>query len=354
MKRSAQARLKDLAIKTACWTLALILAQAACAEELLLFPNITGALRSASSEGYKKQQLEPAVDFFYSLSNGPVQVLAEFLLSREENELERIQLGLTSAQGYTVWLGRFHTPVSYWNTAYHHGAYLQPSISRPGIAEYEDHQGIMPMHVMGALMNGGIEIHGHRLNYEFAAGQGPILKETLEPFNLLSPHGGGKLSVASKLSIQADENSANEQGIFLGYTDIPIMQGSPNTIRQTVAGLFINREVAQWRLLSEVTFLRTRYEVSLDQPKAIFANAYAHVEYKLNSHWTSYGRLEGSSRSDDAYLNMFPGFIKSRALFGARWTPIHNQAVKLELSHNRRQDGQAFNALGAQWSMVFP
>src|SRR6266702_1772959 len=46
-------------------------------------------------------------------------------------DVERLQIGYTFSDYATVWLGRFHTPYGYWNTAFHHGAQLQTSILRP-------------------------------------------------------------------------------------------------------------------------------------------------------------------------------------------------------------------------------
>ena len=334
--------------------LALLFAWPASADEFLMFPNITGAVRNVAAPDHKKKELEPTIDFFYSRTEGSVQVLAEFLLSRDENELERAQLGWTSAQGYTAWLGRFHTPISYWNTAYHHGAYLQPSISRPGIAEYEDHGGIMPMHATGVLVDGGVELAPHRLVYSLSLGQGPTLEHSLEPFNLLSPRGNGKLSFAARVGLQSDESIANEYGFLLGYSDIPIVEEASNQIHQTIAGVYFNRETTRWRFLSEIIFLHTSFDVAQRQGSPTFANGYAHAEYKFNPQWASYGRVEGSYHADNAYLSLFPDFTKSRAMLGARWSPIRNHAVKFEVSHNRRQDGDNYNELAVQWSMVFP
>lgn len=354
MKRLNRLRDTCQIFQAACYGLALLCAAPARADEMLVFPNITGAIRSAASEQHKKKELEPALDFFYSRSEGSLQVLAEFLLNRDENELERAQVGWSFAQGYTAWLGRFHTPISYWNTAYHHGAYLQPSISRPGIAEYEDHDGILPMHATGILIDGGIDMTAHRLVYSLSLGQGPTLEHTLEPFNLLSPNSRGKLSLGARIGLQAEESISNEYGLLLGYSDIPVLDEIPNRIHQTIAGVYLNRELASWRFLSEVTVVHTHFDAMPASGHTVFANAYAHAEYKFDPRWASYGRIEGSHHADAAYLNLFPDFVKSRAMAGVRWSPIHNHAFKLEASRNTRQDGHRYNELAAQWSMVFP
>lgn len=354
MKRAYLLFCPGTVVKALAFVLVLCGTRVAFAGEFLLFPSLTGVARSSEDIDHRKRELEPAIDFFYSRDQGSMRVLAEFLLSRDENELERFQLGWSAGSGATLWLGRFHAPTSYWNTAYHHGAYLQPSISRPGIADYEDQDGVMPMHITGALLAGSTPLQNRRLSYEFALGAGPVFKDKLEPLNLFSPRDEGKISVSSKLSLQSEDNAANEQGVFFGYTEIPLLQAPTDRIRQRVVGAFFNRDLAQWRVLSELTVIQARFETAARSDQT-FANAYLHVEYQLDGQWTAYGRGEASRHSDNnAYLSLFPDFIKSRALVGARWTPAARHAFKFELSSNHRQDGHRYQELGMQWSMVFP
>lgn len=46
--------------------------------------------------------------------------------------------------------GRTHTAFGYWNNAYHHGRWLQPTIARPRWVAFEDDGGILPVHWVGA------------------------------------------------------------------------------------------------------------------------------------------------------------------------------------------------------------
>ena len=46
--------------------------------------------------------------------------------------------------------GRTHTGFGYWNNAYHHGRWLQPTIARPRWVAFEDDGGILPVHWVGA------------------------------------------------------------------------------------------------------------------------------------------------------------------------------------------------------------
>ncbi len=66
--------------------------------------------------------------------------------------------------------GRYHTPINYWNTAYHHGTWLQTSISRPEMVQFGG--SFLPVHFVGALAEGAFSAGGLNLNYDFGIGNG--------------------------------------------------------------------------------------------------------------------------------------------------------------------------------------
>ena len=112
-----------------------------------------------------------------------VKTLMELLFEVEADgslftDLERIQIGYAFSDAATGWLGRFHTPYGYWNTAYHHGAQIQTTISRPRFLEFEDRGGILPAHITGLWLNGVFPLELGRLGYDAYAGNSPMLKTT--------------------------------------------------------------------------------------------------------------------------------------------------------------------------------
>src|SRR5438132_4835421 len=50
---------------------------------------------------------------------------------------------------FALTAGKMHTPLGYWNNAYHHGFVMQPTIDRPDIINFEHHGGILPIHETG-------------------------------------------------------------------------------------------------------------------------------------------------------------------------------------------------------------
>jgi len=67
-------------------------------------------------------------------------------------DLERLSLRWTAPVGFWIEAGRTHTDLGYWNNAFHHGTWLQPTISRPRAARFENSGGILPIHWIGASM----------------------------------------------------------------------------------------------------------------------------------------------------------------------------------------------------------
>jgi len=63
-------------------------------------------------------------------------------------DLERMHLRYTT-NGFWVEAGRSHVDLGYWNVAYHHGKWLQPTIDRPRIVRFEDDSGLLPIHWVG-------------------------------------------------------------------------------------------------------------------------------------------------------------------------------------------------------------
>ena len=66
--------------------------------------------------------------------------------------------------------GRYHTPIGYWNTAFHHGAWLQTTIARPDFVKFGGT--FIPVHFLGFLAEGNIPSGGAGLSYNVGVGNG--------------------------------------------------------------------------------------------------------------------------------------------------------------------------------------
>ena len=66
--------------------------------------------------------------------------------------------------------GKYHTPIGYWNAEFHHGAWLQTTISRPEMVKFGGT--FIPTHFVGVEAEGNIPSGGLGLGYNVGLGNG--------------------------------------------------------------------------------------------------------------------------------------------------------------------------------------
>src|SRR5438128_1215597 len=85
-------------------------------------------------------------------------------------EVERAIIRFDHSDRLKVSFGRYHTPINWWNTAFHHGQWLQTTISRPEMVQFGGR--FIPVHFVGALIEGGVPASGLNVHYEAGVGNG--------------------------------------------------------------------------------------------------------------------------------------------------------------------------------------
>ncbi len=85
-------------------------------------------------------------------------------------EVERSIIRFDYNDFFKLSFGRYHTPIGYWNTAFHHGAWLQTTISRPDMFRFGGT--FIPVHFLGLLAEGNIPSGGAGLSYDVGVGNG--------------------------------------------------------------------------------------------------------------------------------------------------------------------------------------
>jgi hypothetical protein len=85
-------------------------------------------------------------------------------------EVERVIIRFDHSDYLKVSFGRFHTPINWWNTAFHHGQWLQTTISRPEMTQFGGR--FIPVHFVGALVEGNAPAAGWNVNYQVGIGNG--------------------------------------------------------------------------------------------------------------------------------------------------------------------------------------
>jgi hypothetical protein len=71
-------------------------------------------------------------------------------------DIERYQLTYKTNDYFSASVGRFHTSIGYYNTAYHHGLWFSTAEGRPIMYLFEDSGGILPVHMVGMSFAGAV------------------------------------------------------------------------------------------------------------------------------------------------------------------------------------------------------
>lgn len=85
-------------------------------------------------------------------------------------EVERIILRYDFSDRFKLSGGKYHTPISYWNTAFHHGLWLQTTVGRPQMIRFGSR--LLPVHFVGVLLEGSFPQTALGLNYGVGFGNG--------------------------------------------------------------------------------------------------------------------------------------------------------------------------------------
>jgi hypothetical protein len=85
-------------------------------------------------------------------------------------EVERSILRYDFNDAVKLSVGRYHTPIGYWNTAFHHGSWLQTTVSRPEMIKFGSQ--LIPTHFVGAFAEGNLPSGNLGLSYMIGVGNG--------------------------------------------------------------------------------------------------------------------------------------------------------------------------------------
>ena len=337
-------------------------------QEFLLFPSIdTFDSFSESSPTAEDSYVRGSLDIVYSYSGDRFRFLGEYLWSSSEAELERLKAGWQWRDDSMVWLGRFHTTAKYWTSEYHHGQFLQTSITRPSLEEWEDESGPIPSHITGI----SLDIDRPRddesiFSYAISAGLAPkFAGEELVPYDLLDPRSGHGLGLNFRLGYRPQLFSPMQLGLISGWHEINVVsESSPlltdlNRINQFTIGGFADWRWKDLRLITSWVHFDNELKSVDGNVDDKFLLGYVQFEYEANDAITFFGRTDNGFGEDNSpYLNLLPAFIAHRNMLGVRWDFAKFQSFTIEVADTSQQGGmfehENFKEFRLQWSAVFP
>lgn len=276
-------------------------------------------------------------------------------------DLERMQIGYAASDALLLWGGRFHTPYGYWNTAFHHGAQMQTSITRPRFIAFEDQGGILPGHTVGAWATGQQDTAWGKLGYDAYVGNGNRINEGVLDFNASGDDNGSPLlGFNLKLSPRA------VRGLTLGLHGLRQTVAGENAdasasgrVRTQVLGGYAFYENDDWELIAEYYQFRNRNLAAGAGTLGSWAG-FAQAAYAVAPGWALFGRAEKAAlQATDPYFALQESGTSYRQwTAGLRYDLDPRAALKLQVDALRdggrgNAPAQALRSLRAQYAIRF-
>src|SRR5437016_480050 len=254
-------------------------------------------------------------------------------------DLERAQLGYQFADSATVWLGRFHTPYGYYNTAFHHGQQIATSLRRPRFIDFEDHGGVMPAHTVGAWLTGSQRLGDQKLTYDAYVGNSQrIAGGILDMNNAGNTHGSTIVGGNAGLLLSGALDGL-KIGVDAFQTRIEDQDQSPSYFtRLRSYGAYAAYDTDNWEGIGEFHVLDDQDLTGLTGTDYRSAG-FAQIGYRAGR-YTPYARYERRAfqQSDHFFAAQASGSSYYRDALGLRFDVDLVSALKLELAQTHLTD----------------
>ncbi len=308
-----------------------------------------GAFALGAVDFYLAQQLDDRTD-----------VLVEFVIESDETgefvvDLERLQLGYIFSDAFKLRAGRFHTILGYWNTAFHHGAELQTSATRPAFLEFEDDGGILPVHMVGLWGTGSFKSSPAVVNYGVMAGNGSKLQDGALNPNNISDDSDDK-AIAFRVTVEPTQIDGLGIGLSGSFATVSGYTGSSETLRikQNIYELDVTYFANNVEVLAEYYIFKN--EDDLGTSGSFSSSAYyVQAGYAIMDKYIPYARYENVSIDDDGdpFFTATGTVDSTQTALGLRYNLSLLSSLKAEMRFVDRDGADNHNEYTLQWACTF-
>ncbi|MGI8745765.1 MAG: hypothetical protein ACR2NN_24955 [Bryobacteraceae bacterium] len=197
--------------------------------------------------------------FMTSKLSDRLSVLAEMVVAAHQTneftiDMERILLEYSANDYFNLSFGRYHSAIGYYNTAYHHSAWLQTTTGRPFLFAFEEAGGILPLHNVGFSATGRIPSGPLGLHYVAEAGNGRASRSRLDEAvqNVQDENNGKSFNLA--VFARPDRVRGLQTGFSI-YKDRLTPFGLPK-ISQTILAGYAVYQTPAFEFLNEAVVVR--------------------------------------------------------------------------------------------------
>lgn len=286
-------------------------------------------------------------------------------------DVERAIVSYDHSDLLRVTLGRYHTAIGYWNNAYHHGSWLQPSIDRPDVVAFASP--FIPVHIIGLELYGRKKATEGVFEYLFNVGNGVAFNRATNQTSsdnndnkAINGHVRFKdffvpgLAVGGNLYYDEADSSAS---VALAATVDGVRNAFPNGAVQTrmqrkISGVHALYMAGPYEFIAEWYNIRNKYRNNANYPLRYENKAYfLHFAYQLDAKLKPYVQYERKNVNEaDPYFFVYQNLVDERVIHGGirydvtAFATIKMECIRHELDVTNRFD---YNLLRAQVAYTF-
>ncbi|MBI5194251.1 MAG: hypothetical protein HZA08_12545 [Nitrospirae bacterium] len=307
------------------------------------------------------------LDLYLAQTLEDTEVLVELIVEDGDIlDLERVSVGYTFSDEFRIRAGRFHTPLGFWNTSYHHGVQLQPTIKRPEILKFEDEGGMIPAHMIGAYFSGRAGSFAGPIEYGVLIGNGPRItdyenrgKNSLVPNNTEDNNIGKAIAFHAAISPEAIE------GLKVGFsghisrvqTDSKALDANkdgtvdnPVDVDQTILAAAVKYTLGNIDLSGEYFSIKNKNHGGMTDTNNAY---YGLATYSINDRFIPYLMYDKVLVDhDNPYSKSLGTQDTVNLTAGVRYNINYRSSIKGEL-RNIDMSGDDWNEYAVQWSLAF-
>jgi len=292
-----------------------------------------------------------------------VSVLGEVLFTAENDnsispDVERLLLQFRQSDYLTASIGRMHTWVGYYNTAFNKGEFLETTTDRPFMYAFDDGGGVLPMQDVGVNVTGKIPSGKLGLNYVVEVGNGRDWSPLEEPAQNNQDRNNSK-AINGGLFIRPDRFSGLQMGFSVRHDNLTVPGPTVHETIVTAHVVFIN---GNWEILNEGVFVRH------DEPGFELADTsafYTQFSRRFRAFRPFFRYQYFNAPTDDpVYINAGPNayvplnvdtFIGrlNGPSFGLRWDFTQHSALKVQYDRFSLRGLDSENGLTTQVAFTF-
>ena len=292
-----------------------------------------------------------------------VSTLAEVLFVADNTnavspDVERLLLTYRPNDYFVASVGRYHTWVGYYNTAFNYGEFLETTTDRPFMYAFDDQGGVLPMQEVGVNFTGKIPSGKLGLNYVVELGNGRAWGLNVEPTQNNQDANNSK-SINGGLFIRPEKISGLQMGFSVRHDNLTIPGPAVAETIATVHAVYVNNG---YEILNEGMPVR-----HVEDFGPVFTTDGFYTQFSRAFHaYRPYFRYQYfnapsndpvyiySSPNDYApsYVNGFVGRVNGPSV-GIRYDFTAHSALKFQYDRISERDLPTTNGLTAQIAFTF-